>query len=230
MKPNFYAIIPASVRYDKNLSSSEKLFYAELTAMSQKEGYCWASNSYFSELFGVSKNTITRWLMNLKSYGHVTVDIIREGKQITRREIYPINNNVDTYPQKRGGGTHKNDDTPTHKNGEENTTSNNTTSINRERVKKFAPPTLQKLNAYISTREIQIDAENFLDHYKSNGWMVGRNKMKDWKAAVRTWEKKEKSFAKKEKDNGRVNVTEWAEDARARVRALSHELNNQADS
>jgi len=129
-KPSFYAVIPATVRYDNKLGSSEKLFYAEITAMSEKEGYCWASNSYFSELYSVSKNTITRWVSNLKDNGHVIVSIKRQGKQIVKREIYPIQKIGDAYPQKSKGGTNKNNDTPTHKNGEDNTTSNNTTSNN----------------------------------------------------------------------------------------------------
>ena len=129
-KPSFYAVIPATVRYDKSLSSSEKLFYAEITAMSEKEGFCWASNSYFSELYGVSRNTITRWVTNLKKSGHVVVNLQKQGKQIVKREIYPIQKNDDTYPQKCGGGTNKNGDTPTHKNGDDNTTRVNTTRVN----------------------------------------------------------------------------------------------------
>lgn len=129
-KPSFYAVLPASVRYDEKLGSSEKLFYAEITAMSEKEGYCWASNSYFSELYGVSKNTITRWVTNLKERGHIVVNIIRDGKEIKRREIYPIQKIDDTYPQKSKGGTNKNLGRGTHKNGEENTTRFNTTRVN----------------------------------------------------------------------------------------------------
>lgn len=133
-RPSFYAVIPATVRYDNNLGSSEKLFYAEITAMSEKQGYCWASNSYFSNLYNVSKNTISRWVANLKDNGHVVVNIQRDGKQIVKREIYPIQKIEDTYPQKSKEGTHKNGDTPTHKNGEDNTTRVNTTRDNTSSV------------------------------------------------------------------------------------------------
>ena len=53
----------------------------------------------------------------------------------------------------------------------------------------FKPPTLEEVTAYCRKRGNQVDSRQWLDHYTSNGWKVGRNPMKDWKAAVRTWEK-----------------------------------------
>jgi predicted phage replisome organizer len=53
----------------------------------------------------------------------------------------------------------------------------------------FKPPTLEEVQAYCKERNNKVDAERWINHYTSNGWMVGKNKMKDWKAAVRTWEK-----------------------------------------
>lgn len=222
MKPNFYAIIPASIRYDNELSSSEKLFYAEITAMSNEQGYCWASNSYFAELFDVSKNTITRWVANLKKQGHVKVQLNFEDKKMTYRKIYPLNKNVDPPLQKCGGGTHKNVDPPLYKNVDHNNTSINTTSNNKSRAKRFLPPSLDEVKNYCKHRNNGIDAEYFIDFYTSKNWMIGKNKMKDWKAAVRTWEKKEKSFAKKESYGKQTELTadEWAE---SRIRQIRGE-------
>ena len=53
---------------------------------------------------------------------------------------------------------------------------------------RFSPPTVDDVKAYCKERNNNVDAERFIDYYNSNGWMVGKNKMKDWKAAVRTWE------------------------------------------
>ena len=55
--------------------------------------------------------------------------------------------------------------------------------------KRFVPPSLEEVQAYCIERQNNVDAERFVDYYTSNGWMVGKNKMKDWQSAVRTWEK-----------------------------------------
>lgn len=58
-----------------------------------------------------------------------------------------------------------------------------------EKRKRFTPPTLTDVKQYCEERNNHVDAERFIDFYESKGWMVGKSKMKDWKAAVRTWEK-----------------------------------------
>ena len=64
--PGYYAIIPATVRYDDRLTPNAKLLYGEITALSNKEGYCWAGNAYFANLYGVTKTSISTWIGNLK--------------------------------------------------------------------------------------------------------------------------------------------------------------------
>lgn len=59
-----------------------------------------------------------------------------------------------------------------------------------QKRKRFVPPTIEEVKAYCQERNNGVDAERFVDYYTSNGWLVGKNKMKDWKAAVRTWERK----------------------------------------
>lgn len=86
-KPSYYAIIPSVVRYDERLSASEKLMYGELTCLTNKLGYCYASNSYFAKLYGKDASTISRWVKNLEDCGYITIDYEREGKQIIKRII-----------------------------------------------------------------------------------------------------------------------------------------------
>lgn len=73
------------------------------------------------------------------------------------------------------------------KSREENTKSKG--ECERENRKRFVPPTVGEAIAYCVERGNDIDAQQFIDFYASKGWMVGKNKMTDWKAAVRTWEK-----------------------------------------
>ena len=61
-----------------------------------------------------------------------------------------------------------------------------------EKTKRFTPPTLDEVEQYCLERANGINAQAFIDFYESKGWMIGKNKMKDWKAAVRTWERKNK--------------------------------------
>jgi hypothetical protein len=66
-------------------------------------------------------------------------------------------------------------------------------SINNEQQKRFTKPTLDDVKAYCQERNNGVDAEKWYNHYSANGWKVGKNPMKDWKAAVRTWERGGKS-------------------------------------
>ena len=68
----------------------------------------------------------------------------------------------------------------------------NNKNNNKDNRVAFTPPTLDEVSAYCRERQNSVDPEKFIDFYQSKGWMVGRNRMKDWKAAVRTWEKRSK--------------------------------------
>ena len=85
--PSYYAIIPASVRYDPELKPNAKLLYGEITALCNKEGYCWASNNYFAQLYSVSKETISRWVSQLHKNGHIVVEIKNKNGSDKSRKI-----------------------------------------------------------------------------------------------------------------------------------------------
>ena len=133
-KPNYFGILPANVRYDKNLKPMEKILYTEISSLTNKDGYCYATNSYFSKLYEVHKNTVGTWINNLEKQGYIkTVLIYKKGtKEIIERRIYinqkidtPINEKVDTYQQKDLEPIKKKIDTPINENIEENNTSIN---------------------------------------------------------------------------------------------------------
>lgn len=88
-QPSYYAIIPATVRYDERLKYAERLFYGEITSLIGKEGYCFASNSYFARLYGVIPGTISRWISHLIKLGYIKEELIRNEKNaIIERRIY----------------------------------------------------------------------------------------------------------------------------------------------
>ena len=75
---------------------------------------------------------------------------------------------------------------------------NSTKDIQKEKINRFIPPTIEQVREYCESRNNGIDPEHFVDFYSSKGWMIGKNKMKDWKAAVRTWENKNKEKKRQE--------------------------------
>jgi len=192
-KKSYYAVIPANIRYDENLSPNAKLLYGEITALCNSEGYCWASNQYFADLYGVTSRSVRQWISELVECGYIRTETFYKNgtKQIERRHItilpYPTEENFRTYG--------KNLPYPTEENFPDNNTVNNTTSNTTNEYKsdkptrtRFIPPSLEEVQAYCKERNKGVNAEKWYNHYSAVGWKVGKNPMKDWKAAVRTWE------------------------------------------
>lgn len=181
-KPNYYAIIPANVRYDNELTPNAKLLYGEITALCNKQGYCCATNEYFSQLYNVSKASISKWISLLIQNGYLISETkYKEGtKEILNRYLIIVK-----YPIKE---KFKDNNTSINK---ENIIINNNI---KESSKKFKKPTIEEIKQYCSERNNKIDAEYFYDYYESNGWKVGKNPMKDWQATIRTWERNNKKY------------------------------------
>ena len=136
-QPNYYGVIPASVRYDKELSSSMKVLYSEFSSLCNRYGYCHATNGYFAKLYGVSKTTISRWISKLEQRGHIysSVHYFPDSHEIEERRIYI--SNVNTPIQKCQGGIDKNVKGGIDKKRKGNNTSKNNTSINKKEVGLF---------------------------------------------------------------------------------------------
>lgn len=80
--PSYYAIIPASVRYDKRLKPTARLLYGEITALCSVKGYCWATNAYFADLYEVHDRTVRRWLEQLREYGYIDIEVNHNKRKI----------------------------------------------------------------------------------------------------------------------------------------------------
>lgn len=95
-QPNYYSIIPASVRYDSDLKANEKLIYGEITALCDNLGYCWATNDYFAKLYQVSRETVSRWINNLVKKGYLYSEIIyKENSSEIINRVLKIDKNLD---------------------------------------------------------------------------------------------------------------------------------------
>lgn len=149
---NYFAVIPANVRYNKNLKPLAKLLYGEITALCNEKGYCWASNGYFAELYEVSNDTISRAIKQLEECGHIKCVYDKTQQNNDKRRIfieYPqksrdgIRRKVETvsaeksrpYPQNCGDGIRK----KVEQNNTENST-NNKTENNTASEKETPPP------------------------------------------------------------------------------------------
>ena len=189
-KPNYYAIIPAEVRYS-NLKPNAKLLYGEITALSGKLGYCYATNNYFAELYDVSKNTVSRWISDLNKLGFINIKVERnENKQVIKRKI----------------GIIQKDNSPIYKMSKENITSiNNTSNINI---------TKEKFILEVMTFDYPEEMlEDFINY-----WTEGKKKMRyqkqntfEIKLRLLRWEKNQKKWNKPTMGKLHSQINEWQE-------------------
>lgn len=118
-RPGYYAIIPANVRYDDSIPANAKLLYGEISALIGSEGFCFASNQYFAEIYGVTPVTVARLVSKLEEAGYIKRELEKDvSGQVTRRKLYlsvsmpeiqPLNNFDNTPQQNCGEGINKND-------------------------------------------------------------------------------------------------------------------------
>ena len=151
-----------------------------------KAGECVIGRKALAQRLGISERSVRTALEHLKSSGEVTI------KTTNRFSIVTVAN-WEKY-QVEGDATDQQNVQQLTNNRP--TTDQQLTTSKKERKKErknnnrgFTPPTLEEVRSYCSERKNKVDAETFWDFYQGKGWMVGKNKMKDWKAAVRTWEK-----------------------------------------
>lgn len=164
MSKAYYAIIPANVRYDKDLPPNAKLLYGEITALCNEKGFCWASNDYFAKLYKCTKQSVSGWISKLNEKGYIEVEIVyKEGsKEILNRYIkiseYPIQKNLNTPIQKNLK------DNNTDINNTFNNTINNNISVEFETLWKMYPRKVGKeaaLRAYTKARNDKKDPTTF---------------------------------------------------------------------
>lgn len=140
----YYAIIPANVRYDPDLPPNAKLLYGEITALCNEKGFCWASNRYFAELYGVSQKSVSNWISALSEKNYIQSSLVyKEGsKEIDKRYITitatPMEEKFHTYRRNSGEGEEEKFHPPMEEKFAENNTSSFNNTSNKKKERKAA--------------------------------------------------------------------------------------------
>ena len=212
-KPSFYAILPASIRYDSNLTSTEKLLFAEITALTDFNGYCWATNEYFANLFNLSTSWVSKILKKMVEKKLIIVNYKRIEKNITKRLIiincqdFKSKNNLLEILLKKNKKILKNKDKQAKGvevdfnmgcsrvlGGVEVECKQNILNEHKKKSpsdkKNFEKPSLQKIKDFVSQNELLVLPELFFTYYENKNWM-NRKKNIDWKQTIKIWHLRE---------------------------------------
>lgn len=181
--------IPIEVWQDKSLSWNEKILLMEIDSFTSKGHDCHISNEYIADLLGVTERSASRLLYHLLESGLIRVVKFDGRKRYVESTISFQAELTQMSMQGRQSVPHTNN----------NEYINNNTLSNKE-TGRFKKPSIEEIRSYCLEKGSRVDPEQFFNFYESNGWMVGKNHMKDWRAAVRTWEKREKEVPQRKRE------------------------------
>lgn len=150
-KKSYYAIIPANVRYDTDLTANAKLLYGEITALCNEKGYCWATNDYFANLYNVSKKSISTWISQLINKNYIFSKIIykENSKEIFHRYLQICNDPME-----------ENVNTPMEENVKDNNTNINNTINIKERKKETNYDSI--ISEFNFSEEVKTEIHEFI--------------------------------------------------------------------
>ena len=174
-RPAYWAVIPAGVRYDPDLPANAKLLFAEISALADSRGYCWASNATLGELYGVSDRTVRRLVETLAERGYLQVEVVRDTQTnaVVERRLWvetPPDKNVRTPPDKI-------DRTPPDKNVRKN---------NKENLP--SPPISPPQGAALTKGRKTKTAPDWAPERFAGFWKV-YPRGEDKQAAIRAWDR-----------------------------------------
>lgn len=200
---------------DLNLGGNELIVYAVIYGFC-RDGRNWyqLSQDYVAKWCGITTRGLRKILKSLEERELIRVNYHGKGECSEYMTLKPeaeqssgeYRNSVPVVEEQSSasGGTqfrqYRNSVPPVEELSSSNTYNNINNNINNinnniigdapeKKRKKFVKPSIDEIIEYCRERQNHVDPQKFYDHYESNGWMVGKNAMKDWKAAVRTWER-----------------------------------------
>lgn len=182
--------IPSEIWLDNRLTALDKMILAEISSLDTGDG-CYASNKYLADFCGSKENTISISISKLKDLRYIE-QVSFDGRQRILKSCL-IKNQRQTLKKSKADyekvkGLHYKNNIVDYSNRECRKTTH------------FIPPKVDEVKAYCEERKNGIDPQRFIDYYEARGWMIGKNKMKDWKAAVRTWERNDSTPKSEEKE------------------------------
>ena len=196
MNHNWYAVLPAQVLLSKELTDKQKLLIALISNLSNERGYCFASNKYLGDCLDCSESTIKDHLKKLEDMTILGRIIkLKENGDFEYRSLV-INIEI-PRPEKTTTSAEKSAYPSARKLAHNNIVINNKDIIDNKLYtdnKKFVKPTPKEVNDYAKEIEFKLDGDYFCDWNEARGWLVSKNPMKDWKAAIRTWKRNAKNF------------------------------------
>lgn len=188
-----------------NHEDKDILFDGQMVTV--KRGQFITSVRHLGQKWMWSKDRTLRYLRLLETLQmiHRESDNRRTLITIIKYENYQnmCDSNEDTHKDSNKD-TDKDTDTP------QTIMKNNENKLNNNKG-RFTPPSVDEVRAYCSERKNNIDPQTFIDFYESKGWFVGKNKMKDWKAAVRTWEKRNNTPKQTQFHHSEENTYDYAD-------------------
>lgn len=174
-------------------SKNEMLLYALIYSYSDGGSAFYGSTEYLAKRLGSSKSRIIKVLNEMVSKGLIIKKTSGRFNFYVTNFNYVCNTDEPTVSEQHP--TRCQTDTESSVTPTPNNINNNIN--NNISAKRFVKPTVEEVRAYCKERNNNVDAEKFISHYDSNGWKVGKTPMKDWKSAVRTWEKNDYGYHNK---------------------------------
>lgn len=191
--------IPIEIWQNRSLSWNEKILLMEIDSFTAKDRECYISNEYIAELLGVSVSWASKCLSHLLELGLVRV-VKFDGRK--RYVESTIQFKADLNESSMQDGTF----VPHTDNNEYININNN--SLYKKGSSRFQKPTIEEIRQYCLEKGYNVDAEQFFNFYESKGWVVGKSPMKNWRAAVSTWNKREKEIPQRKRESRKESTFE----------------------
>ena len=189
--------IPIEIWQNRSLSWNEKILLMEIDSFTAKDRECYISNEYIADLLGISVSWASKCLSHLLELGLVRV-VKFDGRK--RYVESTIQFKADLNESSMQDGTKVQ-----HTNNNEYMNNN---SLYKKGSSRFQKPTIEEIRQYCLEKGYNVDAEQFFNFYESKGWLVGKSPMKNWRAAVSTWNKREKEIPQRKRESRKESAFE----------------------